>query len=120
MLRILICALAIGVPMTALADHTQTHALGQGLQPQHDDTQTHAPPETPVCRETAVFPMLATDGDELSFGNTEVVPDQPVLLRGYRYNDAPPTVNRPEGEGRELIYCGCQRVSTVLAPGIDG
>jgi hypothetical protein len=62
-----------------------------------------------LCRGTAVSPDLATDGQRVYMPAATTL-DTRVMVRGYRYNDAPPTKTRPEGEGKEQIFCGCQRV----------
>lgn len=120
MRRLAFVLFACAVPLPVLADHTLAHTLGGLQDPVQPPADTVIEPDPAVCTAAAVFPMLATDGDELSMAAVDVAPGQPVLLRGYRYVDAPPTGSRPTGEGRQLIYCGCQRVTTVTAPGIDG
>lgn len=77
------------------------------------------PPPPPACTKTQVSPPLATDGQRVYLDTAEAQENMQVLLSGYRYNDAPPTTSFPDGEGREEIYCGCQRVKMETLGGGD-
>src|SRR5688572_32558553 len=66
------------------------------------------------CSKTPVKPELATDEQRVYLDNS-VAANTRAFLRGYRYNDAPPSKSFPQGEGREQTFCGCQdRKSTRL------
>ena len=59
-----------------------------------------------------VTPDIATDGQKVYIDDSAVQLGSRVFLAGYRYN-SPPATTHPDllyGEGRERIYCGCQRV----------
>jgi hypothetical protein len=77
-------------------------------------------PDSTKCGGTLVTPDVATDGQKIYFDSANVVRDSRAILTGYRYNDSPRTKGHLKGEGREAIYCGCQRVRIEAAPGVDG
>ncbi len=71
------------------------------------------------CPLQALSPDIATDGQRVYLRND--TPDKArVFLTGYRYNDSPPSRAFPQGEGRERIFCGCQRVEMEAVPDFDG
>lgn len=62
------------------------------------------------CPLNLLTPDVATDGQRVYLSGA-VQEGARVFVTGYRYNDSPPTRSFPGGEGRERIYCGCQRAA---------
>lgn len=77
-------------------------------------------PDGPDCTGTKVNPFIATDGQRVFLEPEGLDPNAKVLLTGYRYNGQPPTRSNPLGDGREQIYCGCQRAGTLRVEDVDG
>ncbi len=86
--------------LVALAAHAPAAAMGP----------IFTGPYLPICTETTVSPSIATDGDRIFLDEAVAQENMAVVLRGYRYTDAAPSAAFPQGEGREEVYCGCQRV----------
>ncbi|MEW5804256.1 MAG: Ig-like domain-containing protein [bacterium] len=69
---------------------------------------------------TLVTPDMATDGQRVDLIDPPPDENMWVLLIGYRYNNTPPMVCRPTGEGKERIYYGCQPLIKTFVYDPDG